>query len=152
MVLCSVCYEVFNYISVCHHIEKDEKCWIYAYLFCDFRIPKATCMSQSSITYLVFCVQQQYYFLCIRKKFTSKIDQTLKNTDASNSLSHLALAMVDVAICQENYDVAARYLRQTKNKVLCDYCNTIHSLQMYYYKDTVCVDRLLLRFINFILQ
>jgi hypothetical protein len=70
-------------------------------------------------------------FSCIRKKFTSKIDQTLENTDASNSLSHLELAMVDVAICQENYDVATRYLRQIKNKVLCDYCNTTYSLQTY---------------------
>jgi hypothetical protein len=31
------CYEVFNCISLCHHIEKDEKCWSNAYFFCNFR-------------------------------------------------------------------------------------------------------------------
>jgi len=100
---------------------------------------------------LVLCTTA-ILFSCIRKKFASKIDQTLKNTNASNSLSHLELAMVDVAICQENYDVAARYLNRTKNKVLCDYCNTTYSLQVYYYKDTVHIVHLSLCFINFILQ
>jgi hypothetical protein len=50
--------------------------------------------------------------------------------------------MVDVALCQENYDVAARYLNQTKHKVLCDYWNTTYSLQMYNFKDTVHIDHL----------
>jgi hypothetical protein len=81
-------------------------------------------------------------FAFIRKKFTSKIDRTLKSTDGSNALSHLELAVVDVALSQGNYDVAARYLCQTKNKVLCDYCNTRSFSHAYYYREIVYIDQL----------
>jgi hypothetical protein len=65
-----------------------------------------------------------YYFifnsniiLCIRKKFTSQIDQILENADASNALSNMNLAMVDSALCQENVNIANKYLLQSKEKV-----------------------------------
>jgi hypothetical protein len=60
--------------------------------------------------------------------------------------------MVDVALRQENYDVAHRYLCQTEHKVLYDHCNTKSSSQMYYYRDMVHIDHLSLCFINVILH
>lgn len=68
-----------------------------------------------------------YYFildsniiLCIRKKFTGQIDQILENGDASNALNSMNLAMVDSALYQENFNVANKYLLQSKEKVLQD--------------------------------
>jgi hypothetical protein len=60
----------------------------------------------------------------IRKKFTSHIDQILENADASDALSNMQLAMVDSGLCQENFNVANKYLLQSKEKVLHDYFNT----------------------------
>jgi hypothetical protein len=61
--------------------------------------------------------------LCIRKKFTSQIDQILENLDASNVLNNMNLAMVDSALCQENFNIAKKYLLQSEEKVLHDYCS-----------------------------
>jgi hypothetical protein len=63
-------------------------------------------------------------FSCLRKKFTDRIDQILENTDASNALSSMDLAMVDSALCQENFYLARKYLREAREKVLYYYCNT----------------------------
>jgi hypothetical protein len=62
-------------------------------------------------------------FSCIRKKFANRIDQLLENTSASNALSNMELAMVDSALCQENFYIARKYLREAREKVH-DYCNT----------------------------
>ncbi|XP_021932903.1 DNA-dependent protein kinase catalytic subunit-like isoform X3 [Zootermopsis nevadensis] len=52
-----------------------------------------------------------------RKKFTGQIDQILENGDASNALNSMNLAMVDSALYQENFNVANKYLLQSKEKV-----------------------------------
>jgi DNA primase large subunit len=72
-------------------------------------------------------------FSCIRKKFTNRIDQMLKNTGASNALCSTELAMVDSALYQENFYLARKYLREAREKVY-DYCNTkpfLHSCDGY---------------------
>jgi hypothetical protein len=63
-------------------------------------------------------------FSCFRKKFANRINQILENTDASNALINMNLAMVDSALCQENFYLAKKYWREAKEKVLYYYCNT----------------------------
>ncbi|KAJ4442683.1 hypothetical protein ANN_04272 [Periplaneta americana] len=53
-----------------------------------------------------------------RKKFSSQVQQILENSDIANVISHTELAMVDSALCQENFSVARKYLRRTKEKLV----------------------------------
>ena len=49
-----------------------------------------------------------------RKKFVQKID----DDEAERSVTCTQLAMVDSALCQNNFSVASKYLEQSKKQLL----------------------------------